>query len=262
MLKQKVAAGPAYQIRFYRTGRCRIAGRYAYKHLFQDRDHSFFLYISVISRPGFTALVDVGMQDVAEMNRGAGFLMTELIHQEPDEDLLSILNQAERTPQEIDMILLTHCHYDHCSNLDVFPRARVVIPRQAWLDWHTDPQTAVYLHEGLLSELEALEQQGRLILEDEGLVTPGIGVRRMGGHSRCSQFIYANTSQGVAVFSGDTVQMFGNLEQDDIISICEDEAECWRALEIARAEADLLIPGHDPLVLERYPGGLPAGASG
>ena len=115
---------------------------------------------------------------------------------------------------------------------------------------------AVYLHQGFLDELESLHEQGRLTLLDEGLVVPGIGVRRVGGHSPCSQFIYVNTPGGVAVLTGDTVQMYANLEQNDPIGIWMDDDECRRALEIARHEPDLLVPGHDPRVLERYPGGV------
>jgi hypothetical protein len=40
-----------------------------------------------------------------------------------------------------------------------------------------------------------------------------------------------------------------------------DDGECRRALEIAREEPDLLVPGHDPRVLERYPSGV-IGATG
>ena len=49
---------------------------------------------------------------------------------------------------------------------------------------------------------------------------------------------------------------FGNLDQDDIIAIWMDEKQCRNALEIARTEPDLLLPGHDPLLLEKYPDGV------
>ena len=145
------------------------------------------------------------------------------------------------------------------TNVDfdpMFPKARVVLPAHAWEVWHHEPEGAVYLHAGFLDELEALHAQGRLHLLDRGLVAPGIGVRRVGGHSPCSQFIYVNTAGGVAVITGDAVQMYANVEQNDPIGICMDEAECRQALEIARTEPDILIPGHDPRVLEKYPDGI------
>ena len=256
MQKSDLARGPAYHLRLFRTGECRILGQYAYRTYARDRDHVFTIYIGIVQGNGLTALVDTGMTSVDQMNRGAGFLMSELIHQAPGEDTLSILSRAGLTPDQIDYVFLTHCHYDHCSNLTLFPNARAVIPQTAWQAWHADPQRAVYLHAGFLGFLEDLHAQDRLVLCDEGEILPGIGVRRVGGHSVCSQFIYVNTARGLVALTGDTVQMYANLEQDDPIHILDDEAEARAALQTARTTADLVIPGHDPRVLEVYPGGI------
>ncbi len=255
MNKAEVSTGPAYQIQVFRTGACRIIGKYAFRHIWHDTDHLFNIYLSVISGNGIHALVDTGMESVAEMNRGAGFLMTELITQEPEEATLSILRRVGLDVQDISYVFLTHCHYDHCSNLGLFPNATVVIPAKAWAAWHNDPEKRRYLHAGFFEQMEALWAQGKVCLLDEGVVRPGIGVRWVGGHSVCSQFIYVNTAKGVALFTGDTVQMYSNLAQNEIIGICDSEEECWQAIDIARRDADIFLPGHDPRVLAEHPEG-------
>lgn len=255
-VKSDVASGPTYHVRAFRTAQCRVKGRYAYRNYAKDRDHLYYVYIFVLQGNGVTALVDTGMESVAEMNRGAGFLLTELVSQQPGEDTASILDRAGIAGEEVDIVLLTHCHYDHCSLLHMFPNAQVVVPLHAWDVWHDEPDGAIYLHGGFLAELESLHHTGRLHLLDEGVVVPGIGVRRVGGHSPCSQFIYVNTVLGVAVITGDAVQMYANVEQKDAIGIWMDDEECWQAIEIARTDPDILIPGHDPLVLEKYPDGI------
>jgi len=256
MLKTDVASGPTYHVQAFRTAQCRIKGRYAYRTYAKDRDHLYYVYVFVIKGNGITALVDTGMESVDEMNRGAGFLMTEPVSQQPGEDVASILDRVAIAAEQVDFILLTHCHYDHCSQLSMFPNAQVVVPQHAWDIWRSTPDGAVYLHEGFLDELETIHEQGRLLLLDRGLVAPGIGVRWVGGHSPCSQFIYVNTPEGVAVIAGDTVQMYANVELNDPIAIWTDDDECSRALEIARDEPDILVPGHDPLVLEKHPDGV------
>jgi len=247
--------GPTYHIRVFRTGRCRILGRYAYHGYARDRDHEFTLYVSVIQGNGITALVDVGMASVEQMNRDAGFLMSEKIVQAPGEDVLSIVARAGVAPEAIDFVLLTHCHYDHCSNLSLFPKATVVIPATAWRLWHEDPENQGYLHAGFLDELTVLKAEGRLRLLDEGAVAPGLGVRWVGGHSICSQFIYVNTQKGLVLFGGDTVQMYKNVELDDPVAICHDVVQCRAALALARTDVDVLLPGHDPEILLRFPAG-------
>lgn len=256
MLKSKVAAGPAYHLQMFRAGQCRVKGRYAYRHYAKDRDHLFYVYIGVITGNGITALIDTGMESVEEMNRGAGFLFTELITREPGEDTASILQRAGIQAKDVDCLLLTHCHYDHCSMAPMFPKARIVVPEAAWKVWHEQPDNANYLHAGFLNYLESINAQGRLILIDEGVVIPGIGVRRVGGHSPCSQFIYVNTSGGVAVITGDTVQMYGNVEQNDVIGIWVNDDECWQALNVASQDPDILVASHDPRVLDKFPDGV------
>lgn len=253
---------PTYHIRVFRTGKCRVKGPYAYDTYARDRDHAFTLYISVIKGQGLTALVDVGMESVAEMNRQVAFLLSEPITQGEDETLPSILSQAGVTFEDVDYVFLTHCHYDHCSNLPLFPNATTVIPQYAWEVWHTQPDGAVYLHPGFLKHLESLQAEGRLYLADSDspldVVQPGLGVRWVGGHSPCSQFIYVNTVKGRVAFTGDTVQMYENVTRDDIVAICGDKAQCRRALAVARESADILLPGHDPALLERFPDGIVA----
>jgi glyoxylase-like metal-dependent hydrolase (beta-lactamase superfamily II) len=257
-VKTTVALGPPYHVQAFRTGQCRVKGEHAYARYARDRNHVFTLYVTVIRGNGLTAVVDTGLESVEQMNQMAGFLMSELIVQERGEDTASIMERAGITGQEVDFVLLTHCHYDHCSNLSLFPNAQVVIPERAWKTWHEEPDGAIYLHQGFLQETESLHTEGRLVLLDEGLIAPGLGVRWVGGHSPCSQFILVNTEQGVAALTGDTIQMYGNLEQDDIIAISIDDEQCRRALDVARTDADYIVPGHDPRVLARYPDGIVA----
>lgn len=258
MEKADIAAGETYHLELFRTGQCRVKGRYAFRNYAKDRDHLYYIYVAVVRSPTVTALVDIGMESVDRMNEGAGFLLSELITQGPDEDTASILEKAGVAPADVDLILFTHCHYDHCSTLPMFPQARVVIPERAWRAWHEEPDGASYLHDGFLDLMESLHTAGRLILLDEGIVVPGIGVRWVGGHCPCSQFVYVNTDKGVAVLTGDTVQTYANLEHDDVIGIWVNDDQCWRALDTARTTADYVLPGHDPLVLEKYPGGVVA----
>jgi len=251
-------AGPQYHIQVFRTGECRVMGRYSYLDFGTDKDHLFTLYLSVIRGDGVLAVVDTGMESVAAMNRDAGFLMSQRITQAPGEDTPGILKRAGIKGQDVDYIFLTHCHYDHCSNLALFPNARVVIPAYAWDAWYKTPEKAIYLHAGFLAELETLQAEGRLLLQDSGVVMPGIGVQWVGGHSICSQFVAVHTHSGIVLFTGDTVQMYANLEHDAVIGIYDSVDQCKRAMQLAREVGDVIIPGHDPLVLELYTDGVVA----
>lgn len=85
----------------------------------------------------------------------------------PNPALLSnVLRQAGIGPREIDTVILTHLHFDHCANSELFPRARFFLQRREWdFAQHPDPsQRDIYL-----PELMAEVQQRDLLLVDGDL---------------------------------------------------------------------------------------------
>jgi glyoxylase-like metal-dependent hydrolase (beta-lactamase superfamily II) len=57
------------------------------------------------------------------------------------------------------------------------------------------------------------------------------------------------------LLTGDVVYKYENLEKDRATR-SPDERACREAMSRIRALADLVLPAHDPLTLERWPGGI------
>ncbi len=91
------------------------------------------------------------------------------------------------------------------------------------------------------------------LAEDEEIL-PGIHTFWLGCHSVCSQAIAVQTTCGTAVFTGDVVYKYRNIEADIPIGWA-DAGECLEAMKKIRTVADIVIPGHDPELLERFPEG-------
>ena len=68
MQKSDLRRGPAYHLRLFRTGECRILRQYAYRTYARERDHVFTIYIGLIQGSDMTALVDTGMTTVERVN--------------------------------------------------------------------------------------------------------------------------------------------------------------------------------------------------
>jgi glyoxylase-like metal-dependent hydrolase (beta-lactamase superfamily II) len=103
------------------------------------------------------------------------------------------------------------------------------------------------------------EAWGRVeLLPDEAAVLPGLDVFWVGGHTSCSQAIKIETAQGHIILAGDTLFLFGNLEENIPVAYCTNLAECYHAMDRFRADGDLVLPNHDPLLVERYPDGVVA----
>jgi hypothetical protein len=105
------------------------------------------------------------------------------------------------------------------------------------------------------------EARDRLILADDEApdILPGIGAFYIGGHTLCSQAFTVQTKQGVAVFPGDTVFYYENLEQNHPVGLAVDIVQCYQAMARIRQLGGILVPPHDPVLLQRYPDGVVVG---
>ena len=96
-----------------------------------------------------------------------------------------------------------------------------------------------------------------MLLDNEAPeVLPGIDAFYIGGHTMCSQAFTVQTQQGPAVFSGDTVFYYENLERNHPIGAAVDQIQCRKAMNRIRSMNALLVPPHDPVLLQRYPDGV------
>jgi N-acyl homoserine lactone hydrolase len=75
----------------------------------------------------------------------------------------------------------------------------------------------------------------------------------------CSQAFTVQTTEGLAVFPGDTIFYYENLEKNHPIGLAVDIAECYGAMERVRQTADIFVPPHDPVLLQKYPDGVIVG---
>jgi glyoxylase-like metal-dependent hydrolase (beta-lactamase superfamily II) len=226
-----------------------------------------FLLFILRRDDGQVMLVDCGIRDVDEIQplviAGVGergrFRMDMGTQNVP-----LLLRKEGIEPEDVEYVFLTHFHYDHCSNAKLFPNAKFVVSRTGWhltLDPPVPGLCPDTLYPRDILAYLASEARDRLILVDdeEPEIIPGVGAFYVGGHTLCSQAFTVNTREGVAVFPGDTVFYYENLEENHPIGLAYDIVQCYQAMERCRQEADVFVPPHDPLLLERYPDGVVVG---
>jgi glyoxylase-like metal-dependent hydrolase (beta-lactamase superfamily II) len=98
---------------------------------------------------------------------------------------------------------------------------------------------------------------GRVIFHDgDAEVAPGITVHKIGGHSRGLQCVRVATAGGPVVLASDASHFYENFEKGKVFPITIDIADVLagyqRLIALAGSPARV-VPGHDPLVLKRYP---------
>lgn len=164
-------------------------------------------------------------------------------------------------PADVTDIVISHMHWDHLDGADLFPNARIWIQRDEYTyytgdAWHGDA------HGGIDPEnvmtLVRLNTKGRVsfVEGDEQTLFPGITAYIGGKHTFQSQFVSVRSDAGTIVLASDNLYFFENLDKHVAIGTTLDAASNVRAQDRMRQLAsrpDLIVPGHDPAVFDRYP---------
>jgi len=86
-------------------------------------------------------------------------------------------------PASVDVLVLTHLHFDHCANIDLFPRARVVLARAE----HAYVAGGAYAATGdvgiFAAALHVLKKRDVQLIEGEIELTPQIRLLLTPGHT-------------------------------------------------------------------------------
>lgn len=232
-------------------------------HFDEWRDIAFYVFL--VEGEGVRALIDCGIRDPEVFNPGLRAERGErgICRMDVTKDGIEpLLGRQGLALGDIDYVFLTHFHYDHCSNVPVFPRARFVTLASGWerLRYYKSRYPRMIADPGYPHDVfHFLETTGkdRLILADpDQEVLPGISVFRAAGHTVENMAISVRTSLGRAVVPGDTIWLYDNLEQEIPVGMVHDVPECYETIWRVRDRADVVLPCHDPAVLERFPGGI------
>ncbi len=158
-------------------------------------------------------------------------------------------------------VVITHLHYDHAGTLGDFPAATFHL-QAAEMAFATGPcMCEPHLRWPFTADhvcaMVRNVYSGRVVFADgEAQVAPGVTVHRIGGHSRGLQAVRVMTASGPVVLASDAAHYYETFEMAKPFVIVVDMADMlagYGTIQKLAGDAKRVIPGHDPLVLKRYP---------
>jgi glyoxylase-like metal-dependent hydrolase (beta-lactamase superfamily II) len=213
-------------------------------------------------------LVDSGMPDAADVKKRLNVNGSGGGHA----NLRDALAEAGTTPDAIDFVVLTHLHFDHAWNLDLFPAACVVVQREEMFH-AVDPvasQRIYYYRETLIDLLQRKRPAGLRLVDGDVDLVDGVRLLKAPGHTPGMQVAVVTTARGRAALVSDLGDHYRYWHPADprasstplrfmagsfLPGVIRSESERTYADSMAkvRAASDIVVPAHDFRIPKEMP---------
>ena len=212
--------------------------------------HGMDYFVWVLDNGSQRIVVDTGY-DMAEAERRGRPIMRD-----PAKSLEVLGINAET----VETVIVTHLHYDHAGGLDRYPAARFHM-QAAEMAFATgpcmcNPDLRYPFTADHVCEMVRHVYSGRVeFCDGEDEIAPGVTVHKIGGHSRGLQAVRVMTESGPLCLASDAAHYYENFERGLLFPIVVDREDMVKGFEQIQQLAGApgrVIPGHDPLVRERY----------
>lgn len=191
---------------------------------------------------GFTGVCDtgaLGWSTIALLRADEGYALIDTGTARNRRRLLTRLRELQIDPAAVSHVLLTHLHWDHIGNVDLFPNAEICVSEAEWKT--ADPDDPAYYP----IVLDYLKRRGVRLLAGVGEeVLRGVSAHLTPGHTWGSVSFVAEWNAAQVVFAGDAAKTRHELRSGAVIMS--------KNMELSRSSirklltlGDNFVPGHD-----------------
>jgi glyoxylase-like metal-dependent hydrolase (beta-lactamase superfamily II) len=202
-----------------------------------------------------TVLVDTGLN-----NKHANFLLNRKSFGGEDY-IVNKLKELGVDNESVQTVILSHLHLDHFSAYHLYPRATFYIQKKD-IEFFAGPASQfrqIYIPAPDMPGLMKLAYDKRIhFLDGDTQILPGIRVVLIGGHTPGNQVIVVSTRKGDVVLCCDAMHLYRNMEEESVgvtINLL-DALLGFNKIKSLTTSPELLVAGHDPCLLDRFPSPL------
>ncbi len=228
-------------------------GPYDKSPFFCGRDRGTKIILPVwqayIDHPKAKIIVDTGINPKTDMLPGLG----RIVNRNPDQHIEEQLARVGASPDEIDIVINTHLHYDHTAYNRLFEKATIIV-QKAEMRHAFVPEKFMWEYYQPRSHFDVPDLNYELI-EGDYEVAEGVHILSTPGHSAGHQSVLVETEKpGPIIIAGDAVYFKESLEQFVVPYIVYDPTQCLasqkRIARIAQKKGARVLPSHDASFFE------------
>ena len=130
------------------------------------------------------------------------------------------LKQIGVLPKDVDIIVLTHAHPDHCGNNDLFNKAKIYVRAE-----------------------EGIEGNNVIAVSKDIDIAPGLRLVHTPGHTHGSMSVFAEGDRRYAM-TGDALPLEDNFRRMVPPGINYDPETAMKSIKSIIGYADVIVPGH------------------
>ena len=183
-------------------------------------------------------LIDTGIGELPEAHK-----KFHTVKKKPDQALKVQLQKFGFKPEDIDIVVNTHLHFDHCGNNILFPKAKFYVQADE-IRYAYAPdrfQTAAYVKEFFDIKVDYISLKGKYEIANDVFVVP------TPGHCPGHQSIIVKQGGRNYVYCGDVAPLRENLEKRNIPGVLYRADEALKSIDTLRRIKELfqLKDSHD-----------------
>ena len=189
--------------------------------------------------------------------------------------VLQALEKTGVSPKDIEMVIYTHLHNDHCGNSHLFPNAKHVMQRLEWEELLYAAPNIRWMKGHDLEAIPALKKLDLMFVDGHFHLAPEIVCYHTPGHSRGSMSIIVEAKNGLYCIVGDLLNwhcsMYPQMDKMTLMDgtevkitpqpkerglpvpwACHDQTLWFRSTDLIRTICrgrEFLLSGHEPTLV-------------
>ena len=156
--------------------------------------------------------------------------------------LVKALKAKGLEADDIDIVILTHMHWDHCQNTDLFTNARVLV-NPTEIDYARSPNKwDLAVAAGMADMMRNMKVES---VSEGDTIVEGVSIIETPGHTKGHMSILVEINGENVLIAGDALPESGSIARGLPYNVFWDVSDAHESVEKMVAASNVFYPGHD-----------------